>query len=129
MSIDLFVEPDYAVCMARKPRVEFAGACYHVIARGNRRATLFHSISCRRPDPTLDPIPSGSLPEPTIPPNQQPPLLPLRLPFPGQPLGFSELVGGHFLFQYFKPFGRPLQPLGSSERCPHIRANIVLPHA
>ena len=28
--------------MARKPRVEFAGACYHVIARGNRRATLFH---------------------------------------------------------------------------------------
>lgn len=28
--------------MARKPRVEFAGAFYHVIARGNRRETLFH---------------------------------------------------------------------------------------
>lgn len=28
--------------MARKPRVEFAGALYHVIARGNRRATIFH---------------------------------------------------------------------------------------
>jgi REP element-mobilizing transposase RayT len=28
--------------MARKPRVEFAGAFYHVIARGNRRGTLFH---------------------------------------------------------------------------------------
>jgi len=28
--------------MARKPRIEFAGAFYHVIARGNRRATLFH---------------------------------------------------------------------------------------
>ena len=29
--------------MARKPWVEFAGACYHVIARGNHRATLFHN--------------------------------------------------------------------------------------
>lgn len=28
--------------MARKPRVEFPGAPYHVIARGNRRTTLFH---------------------------------------------------------------------------------------
>ena len=28
--------------MARKPRIEFTGAFYHVIARGNRRATLFH---------------------------------------------------------------------------------------
>lgn len=28
--------------MARKPRLEFSGAFYHVIARGNRRATLFH---------------------------------------------------------------------------------------
>ncbi len=28
--------------MARKPRVEFAGAFYHVIARGNRRAVLFY---------------------------------------------------------------------------------------
>ncbi len=27
--------------MARKPRVEFAGAFYHVIARGNSRAVLF----------------------------------------------------------------------------------------
>lgn len=28
--------------MARKPRMEFEGAVYHVIARGNRRTTLFH---------------------------------------------------------------------------------------
>ena len=28
--------------MARKPRLEFPGAFYHVIARGNRRATIFH---------------------------------------------------------------------------------------
>ncbi len=28
--------------MARESRVEFAGAFYHVIARGNRRAVLFH---------------------------------------------------------------------------------------
>ncbi len=28
--------------MAQKPRVEFPGAFYHVIARGNRCATLFH---------------------------------------------------------------------------------------
>ena len=28
--------------MSRKPRVEFAGALYHVIARGNRRAGIFH---------------------------------------------------------------------------------------
>lgn len=28
--------------MARKPRVEFAGALYHVIARGNRRESIFH---------------------------------------------------------------------------------------
>ncbi len=28
--------------MARKSRVEFAGAFSHVIARGNRRAVLFH---------------------------------------------------------------------------------------
>jgi len=28
--------------MVWKPRVEFAGACYKVIVRGNRRATLFH---------------------------------------------------------------------------------------
>ncbi|MBI2089410.1 MAG: transposase [Deltaproteobacteria bacterium] len=29
--------------MARKPRVEFAGAFYHVICRGNQRQTIFHS--------------------------------------------------------------------------------------
>ena len=28
--------------MARKPRIEFSGAFYHVLARGNRRATIFH---------------------------------------------------------------------------------------
>ncbi len=29
--------------MGRKPRVEFAGAFYHVIARGNRRAFLAYA--------------------------------------------------------------------------------------
>jgi len=28
-------------CMARRLRVEFAGACYHVINRGNYRRDLF----------------------------------------------------------------------------------------
>lgn len=28
--------------MARKPRVHFPGACYHVISRGNQRQRLFH---------------------------------------------------------------------------------------
>ncbi|TKB75291.1 MAG: hypothetical protein E8D46_03145, partial [Nitrospira sp.] len=28
--------------MARKPRIDFPGAFFHVIARGNRRATIFH---------------------------------------------------------------------------------------
>jgi putative transposase len=28
--------------MARKPRLHFSGAFYHVIVRGNRRATIFH---------------------------------------------------------------------------------------
>ena len=28
--------------MARKPRIEFAGAFYHVIVRGNQRQKIFH---------------------------------------------------------------------------------------
>ena len=28
--------------MARKPRVDFPGALYHVIVRGNRRAVIIH---------------------------------------------------------------------------------------
>jgi hypothetical protein len=28
--------------MARKPRIDFPGTLSHVIARGNRRETLFH---------------------------------------------------------------------------------------
>jgi len=28
--------------MARKPRIDFPGAFYHVIVRGNQRATIFH---------------------------------------------------------------------------------------
>lgn len=36
------VRPSTFHCMARKPRGEFAGALYHVIARGYRRAPLFH---------------------------------------------------------------------------------------
>lgn len=31
--------------MARKPRIDFPGAFYHVIARGNRRAPLFHDMA------------------------------------------------------------------------------------
>lgn len=34
--------------MARKPRVEFPGAFYHVIARGNHRQTIFHDDADRR---------------------------------------------------------------------------------
>jgi REP element-mobilizing transposase RayT len=33
--------------MARKPRVEFAGAFYHVICRGNQRQAIFHSDADR----------------------------------------------------------------------------------
>ena len=44
MSIDLVVEPDEAVGMARQLQVEFAGACYHVIARGNRRVLLVYTV-------------------------------------------------------------------------------------
>ena len=28
--------------MARKPRIDFPGAFFHVIVRGNQRATIFH---------------------------------------------------------------------------------------
>lgn len=31
--------------MARKPRVDFTGGFYHVIVRGNRRATIFHDAA------------------------------------------------------------------------------------
>ncbi len=31
--------------MVGKPRVEFAGAFYHVITRGNRRVALFHEAA------------------------------------------------------------------------------------
>ena len=34
--------------MARKPRVEFAGAFYHVISRGNQRQTIFRSDADRK---------------------------------------------------------------------------------
>lgn len=34
------MRPDF-VGMARKLRLEFAGACYHVISRGNYRRDLF----------------------------------------------------------------------------------------
>jgi hypothetical protein len=29
----------------RKPLVEFAGGLYHMIARGNRRAPIFHDVA------------------------------------------------------------------------------------
>ena len=34
--------------MARKPRVEFGGAFYHVICRGNQRQVIFHSDADRK---------------------------------------------------------------------------------
>ncbi len=33
--------------MARKPRIEFAGAFYHVIARGNHRQNIFRDDADR----------------------------------------------------------------------------------
>lgn len=33
--------------MARQPRVEFAGACYHIMARGNRREYVFRDESIK----------------------------------------------------------------------------------
>jgi putative transposase len=32
----------YLLFMARKPRIHFPGAFYHVIVRGNRREKIFH---------------------------------------------------------------------------------------
>jgi REP element-mobilizing transposase RayT len=34
--------------MARKPRIEFAGAFYHVICRGNERQVIFRSDADRK---------------------------------------------------------------------------------
>ena len=34
--------------MARSLRIEFPGAFYHVMARGNRRETIFHDDDDRR---------------------------------------------------------------------------------
>ena len=34
--------------MARKPRVEYAGAFYHVICRGNQRQVIFRSDADRK---------------------------------------------------------------------------------
>jgi len=34
--------------MARKPRVEYAGAFYHVICRGNQRQVIFRSNADRK---------------------------------------------------------------------------------
>jgi len=34
--------------MARRPRLQFAGAIYHVMARGNRKSTIFHDDHDRR---------------------------------------------------------------------------------
>ncbi|MBI3301593.1 MAG: transposase [Deltaproteobacteria bacterium] len=33
--------------MARKPRIEFPGACYHVLTRGNHRQVIFHDAADR----------------------------------------------------------------------------------
>ena len=37
----------YQSTMARKPRVEFAGAFYHVICRGNQRQVIFRGDADR----------------------------------------------------------------------------------
>lgn len=37
-----------AETMSRRPRLQFAGAVYHVMARGNRRTTIFHDDEDRR---------------------------------------------------------------------------------
>ncbi|MDH4329816.1 MAG: hypothetical protein OEV77_14940 [Nitrospira sp.] len=42
MSIDLLLADLTALCMARTPRLYFSGAFARVIARDNRRATIFH---------------------------------------------------------------------------------------
>jgi putative transposase len=34
--------------MSRRPRLQFAGALYHVMARGNRKSTIFHDAEDRR---------------------------------------------------------------------------------
>ena len=41
--IDIFPFRLYLSRMARKPRIEFEGALYHVVARGNRKETIFRS--------------------------------------------------------------------------------------
>lgn len=35
-------------CMPRKPRIEYPGACYHVMCRGNRREEIFRDDTDRR---------------------------------------------------------------------------------
>ena len=37
--------------MARRSRIEFPGACYHIIARGNRQQAIFHDDADRRGAP------------------------------------------------------------------------------
>lgn len=41
--IDISLCMEYLHRMARKPRIEFEGALYHVVARGNRKEDIFHS--------------------------------------------------------------------------------------
>ncbi len=41
IGIDIGPSRWYPVGMARKPRIHFAGALYHVISRGNRRQVIF----------------------------------------------------------------------------------------
>jgi transposase IS200 family protein len=46
--IDLMARPGLARPMARKLRVEYAGAFYHVICRGNQRQVIFRSDADRK---------------------------------------------------------------------------------
>ena len=45
--------------MPRSLRIEFPGAFYHVMARGNRRETIFHDDDRRFFLPTPISLPSG----------------------------------------------------------------------
>jgi len=51
MSIDLLMYETQTPGMACKPRLDFPGAFFHVIARGNQRATIFHDEADYHPCP------------------------------------------------------------------------------
>ena len=48
--------------MARKPRVEFEGALYHVIVRGNHRRDIFATKATASPTLTASSIIESAIP-------------------------------------------------------------------